>query len=349
MRFLAALLIAGLIIVGQALLAPNGQERTPATGSGATRPLVSGDYLVAAPGRVEPASEEITVGVPVNGLLKQMLVKEGDRVTANQVVALLDIDQYRAQIAAAEAELTWREDELRRLENGARPEERAQAQAAFDETDALMKNASSDLERRRPLLKQGNVSQEVFDHTEEAYIVSRKRRDAAGQRLALINGPPRDEDVGIARAQIALAKAKRDKAQADLDQATIRSPIEGTVLRVTRHAGETISIFTDPTIMTIGDISHLRVRAEVDEADIGKLQIGMPAYVTAEAFGDERFAGHVVRKGRMLGKKNVHTDDPREHVDAKILEVIIEIDQPGELLPGLRVNAFMQAAKTAGN
>jgi ABC exporter DevB family membrane fusion protein len=349
MKYLVILILAAVAIIVDVMVSQNAREPSQVIGNGATKALVGGDYLVAAPGRVESFSEEITVGVPINGLLKQVLVKEGDHVTANQVVALLDIDQYRAQIASAEAELSWKQDELRRLLNGARPEERAVAQAVVEESDQTMKTAGSELDRRRPLVKQGNVSQEVFDRTEEAYIVAKKRREAAVQKFNLINGPPRDEDVGIARAQIELARAKRDLAQAELEQATVRSPIDGTVLRITRHAGEIISTFTDPNIMTIGDVSHLRVRAEVDEADIGKLQIGMPAYVTAEAFGDKRFPGHLVRKGKMLGKKNVHTDDPHEHLDTKILEVVIDIDQPGELLPGLRVNAFMTAPKTAGN
>jgi ABC exporter DevB family membrane fusion protein len=348
MKYLTIVLLVIVVILGGAVVSQFVREPTPTPVTGATRPLVGGDYLVAAPGRVEPTSEEITVGSPINGLLKQVLVKEGDHVAANQVVALLDIDQYKAQISQGEAELKWREDELRRLLNGARPEERAVAQAALDEADAQMKTAGSELERRRPLVKQGNISQEVFDRTEEAYTVARKRREAAAQRFNLINGPPRDEDVAIAKAQIELARAKRDYAQAQLEQATIRSPIEGTILRIPRHAGEIVSVLTDPVIMTIGDVSRLRVRAEVDEADIGKLQIGMPAYVTAEAYGDQRFPGRLVRKGRMLGKKNVLTDDPREHVDAKILEVLIDIEKAGDLLPGLRVNAFMLAPKTAG-
>jgi len=63
--------------------------------------------------------------------------------------------------------------------------------------------------------------------------------------------------------------------------------------------------------------------------------------VTAEAYGDRKFLGRVIRVGRILGKKNVRTDEPTEHVDTKILETLVEL-KAGELLPlGLRVDAFV--------
>jgi HlyD family secretion protein len=68
----------------------------------------------------------------------------------------------------------------------------------------------------------------------------------------------------------------------------------------------------------------------------------MEAYVKAEAYGDRRFTGKVVRIGEALGRKNVRTDEPTERVDTKILETLIELD-PGQTLPiGLRVDAFLK-------
>jgi len=73
----------------------------------------------------------------------------------------------------------------------------------------------------------------------------------------------------------------------------------------------------------------------------------MTAYVTADAFGDRRFAGRLVRVGRMVGKKNIRTDEAKERTDAKILEVLIELADSRTLPPGLRVNAFMMAPEAA--
>jgi HlyD family secretion protein len=65
--------------------------------------------------------------------------------------------------------------------------------------------------------------------------------------------------------------------------------------------------------------------------------------VTANAFGDRRFPGRIVRVGRMLGKKNVRTDEPAERVDTKVLETLVELNDGHELPLGLRVQAFISS------
>ena len=127
----------------------------------------------------------------------------------------------------------------------------------------------------------------------------------------------------------------------------IRSPIDGTVLHAYLHPGELVSIYFDRPILSLGDLSKLYVRAEIDEADVAKVKPGLPAYVTAAAYGDERFPGRVIRVGQTLGKKKVYTDDPKERVDTKVLEVLIALDTPGPLRPGLPVNAFLMRPTAA--
>jgi len=97
----------------------------------------------------------------------------------------------------------------------------------------------------------------------------------------------------------------------------------------------------------MADDSTLRVRLDVDESDVSKLQVGQQAYVTAEAYGAHKFEGHVIRVGRILGRKNVRTDEPSEHVDTKILETLVELN-PEERLPlGLRVDSFVVVGEGA--
>jgi HlyD family secretion protein len=79
----------------------------------------------------------------------------------------------------------------------------------------------------------------------------------------------------------------------------------------------------------------------VDETDVSKVRVGQKAYVTVDAFGKQRFWGHVVRVGEQLGPKNVRTDEPTERVDKKILETLVELDRGAQLPMGLRVDAFI--------
>jgi HlyD family secretion protein len=85
----------------------------------------------------------------------------------------------------------------------------------------------------------------------------------------------------------------------------------------------------------------LRVRVDVDETDVSKVRLGQRAYVTADAYGKQKFWGRVVRVGQQLGPKNVRTDEPTEKVDTKILEILVELDGGLELPDGLRVDAFV--------
>ena len=308
----------------------------------ASSPLVSEDHIIAAPGRVEPASEEIRVSAAVTGLLTELVVKEGDKVRRGDVLARLESDDYRAALAKALADGELYEAELNRVLNGARASERQAALAAIEEADAVDKNASLTLGRLHTLGTQGVASIQAVDQAERDYFVARARLRAARQKYALINDPPRDEDVAIAKAHLAAARAAVSVAQSLLDKTVIRSPIDGTILSVYRRPGELVSTyFVDQPILSIGDLSTLYVRAEIDEADIGKLQVGLPAYVTAEAFGQSRFPGKIIHIGEKLGQKKVHSDAPTERSDTKVLEVLIELNVPSPLRPGLRVNTFV--------
>jgi HlyD family secretion protein len=130
-----------------------------------------------------------------------------------------------------------------------------------------------------------------------------------------------------------------------LDKTSVRAPIDGVVFRRHRRAGESVSTQFDSPIVTLADRSRVRVRVDVDEADVARLGEGQLAYVTAAAFGDRRFAGRVVRVGRILGKKNVRTDEPADRVDTKILETLIELTDGRDLPLGLRVQAFILTDK----
>jgi HlyD family secretion protein len=84
---------------------------------------------------------------------------------------------------------------------------------------------------------------------------------------------------------------------------------------------------------------------DVDERDIGRVEIGQSASVAADSFKNEKFSGKVVEMARRMGRKNVRTDDPTERIDTKILEVVIELDSAQKLVPGLRVKSFIRTEK----
>jgi HlyD family secretion protein len=299
--------------------------------------------LVVAAGRVEPLSEEIAVSNVTQGVLTGIPIKEGDQVKAGQLLAELNNDDLTAAVAAASAELDLRRSELEKLLNGARPEERRQADADLRATQSALAMAELTLERKNSLLADRFASVEAFDQARTDVQSARARRDSLAERFALVNAAPRSEDVAIAQANVKLAQAALDTAKATLDKTFIRTSIDGTVLRVLRHVGEGVSQTFPSIIAIVGDISRERIRAEIDETDIGRISVGQRAYAAADAYRDQRFTGVIVKIANRMGKKSIHSDDPAEKQDAKVLEALIDLDRDVRLPVGLRVDVFIEA------
>ena len=304
-----------------------------------------GGIAAAGPGRVEALSEEVRVSAQVGGRLQAVLVEENDRVTAGQLLAAIENTDYRARVASAEATLRLREAEARKVHNGARDQERHDAEAAVREAQAVVENAGADVRRRRDLFRDAVISRAELDNAEQASQVSQAKLDSVRERLSLVAAGSRVEDHARADAEVALAHAALDEARAVLEKTFVRAPIDGIVLRRHRRTGETVSTQFDSPVVTIADRSRTRVRVDVDEVDVARLRVGQSAYVTADAFGSRRFDGRVVRIGQVLGRKTVRTDEPSERVDTKVLETLIELTDGHELPLGLRVQAFIAEAK----
>jgi HlyD family secretion protein len=302
-----------------------------------------GPALIAGPGRVEPYSEDIKIGSELSGRLKSVFVEEGDAIHRGQVLAELENADYLAQVESAKASVVAKEATLRKVINGARRQERDEAWSSVNEAKAVMEDAQSESRRRQQLFAAGVVSREEFDRYAREADVAQAKYESAVQQHSLVDDQAREEDRSLAAADLQLAKGQLDEAQARYQKTFIRSPIDGTVLRKHHRSGESVSnssTVPDP-VLTIGDRKTLRVRVDVDETDVSKVHIGQKAYVTADAFGQQKFWGRVVRVGEQLGPKNVRTDEPTEKVDTKILETLVELD-PGASLPdGLRVDAFI--------
>jgi HlyD family secretion protein len=297
---------------------------------------------VSAEGVVEAASEEVKVGATISGRIREVRVREGSRVHRGEIVAVLDDGDYVARVASTRAQLAVSEAELRRLLAGAREEERQESQAQVREAEASLQDATRDAERKRSLLQTGDASRADAQRAERDLEMAQARLDAVNERYKLLTAPPQAEDRAKAEANIALATAQLAEAEAMLEKTCVRSPLDGIVLRRFLNPGEVLSERLDSPILSVGDDSSLRVRVDVDESDIAKVRVGQRGWVTAEAFGDRKFPGAVIRIGRILGKKKVHSDAPDERMDTKTLDVMMKLDGAPELLPGLRVDAWLQ-------
>lgn len=333
---LIMVLAVGAALLGSRFL-PRAEAQTPAP--------PAAQRLLAAPGKVEPWGEEREIGAEVIGVLREMRIEENDKVESGQILAVIENREQAARLASAKADLAQRQAELEKLINGARPEERREARAAVAEADAALLLANQEHDRRVPLTKSGATSVALLDQAKANLDAAHARQAAAKARLDLIEAPPRAEDVTAAKAKVALAEAAIAQAEAALEKTFVRSPLAGVVLRRMRVAGEAVSNQPPTPIAIVGDLSRLRVRAEVDELDVARVAVGQRVAVVADALPGKTFGGTVARVAHRLGPKEVQTGRSREKADNKVLQAMIDLDQ-GTILPvGLRVDVFFSGGK----
>jgi HlyD family secretion protein len=292
----------------------------------------------AAPGLVEPYGEEREVASQVIGVIAKMLVDENDAVRARQPIAIVDNSEQTARLTSARAQLAEAQAQLEKAINGARPEERREAEDNLAQVDADLNMANLDYARKQPLVQSGAATQASLDQSTATQRALKMRRAAVAERLAVIQAGTRQEDIAMARAAVARLQAETDLAAALLDKTIIRSPIDGVILRRHRNAGEAVTNIDPTPIAIVGDLSRLRVRAEVDETDLGHIRVGQNVAVTADAFPGRRFGGTVARIAQRLGAKQVGTGRPSEKADMKVLQVLIDLDPEVKLPVGLRVD-----------
>lgn len=328
------------------------------------------ENLVVAPGVVEPISEEIEVGTEIPGKIRQVLVEEGEQVLKGQTIAVLENSDFEAQISTAktqvealqkqketaEARLSQAKTERTRIFNGSRVEERREALQTYEQTLPNVEQAKREVIRRQKLFESGDVSREELERAKRDLETAQKQSLATREKYNVVNADARKDDLQTADAAIRLvetqvkefdalireAETRVRTAEANLEKTIVRAPITGVVLRKRLKDGESVSPESQTGIVTIADVSALRIRVDLDEIDVAKIKENQTAFVMANAYGEQKFYGKIVKIGQILGRKNFRTERPTEKVDTKILEVLIEL-APNQKLPlGLRVDSFIE-------
>jgi multidrug resistance efflux pump len=291
-------------------------------------------------GLVEPHAPETRLAPDVGGRIAAIHVVEGQVVTAGTVLVELESAPERAAFDAADATVAVRQAELVRARRGLRPEELAAITSETESARARAALSQGVLSRLEAAASGGGATVDEVERARQQAEADRAAADtAASRQLAGHSG--RREDVLVAMAQLRVAEAQRAQAQAELDRLRIVAPIDGQILEVHNRIGEYVSPSGAEPLVVMGDTTRLRVRVDVDERDIARVAMGAHTLVTAEAFGERQFPGHIVEIGHRMGRKNVRTDEPTERIDTKILEVVVELDDGTGLVPGLRVMGYI--------
>jgi multidrug resistance efflux pump len=322
---------------------------------------------VSGAGIVEPESENIAVSPALPGIATEVFVKWGQEVKAGDPLYQIDPRPYKAQVAAQAADVALKEAaveqakaSLERLQAGSRDEDKAIAAARVAVTKVQEQDAADQWQRMSRIAKTQAISEDDINTRHFAYLESQSNRALEESNYAKVMAGSWDKDILVqaaavkaAEADVAGAKAKLDTLQVDLDRLTVRAPVDGRVLRINLRRGEYVPAANVQTAsdgaLVVGDVEHLNVRVDVDEADV-------PRYHQASAaIGFVRGATHTpvklefVRIEPFVVPKINLTGSNTERVDTRVLQVIYRIIRDGNDVPlyvGQQMDVYIESAGT---
>jgi HlyD family secretion protein len=340
--FLAGLPICVLAGIGMYTLSPS-----PVTGerpAGEMSNETGGPALqrIAGIGFVEPESEIRRLVFPVDGVIGECCVKVGDSVKSGQTLMILRSQKEKSAVDLAGRECELAQADKQKLLAGVEANELEAARRHFELSDERLRHAKLEHERYASLRSSSAASKQECDLAESTHKQAELALRADEARLHHLEKIVRTEDVALADARIAVAREKVNLTQRVLDERTLRAPCYGTVLEILKREGDGTRVLDGQPSMIFGDLSRLRVRAEIDERHVHLLSASMPAVVTGRAVGFREFHGTVSRVNRMMGPKTVFARVADERRDLDVVQVLIDLGPEFQFPVGLRVDVYLE-------
>jgi multidrug resistance efflux pump len=327
-----------LAVAAALILALAGCSPAPPQKAVAVRPDAGPRVALACSGRVEGRGETVQVGAAADGIITSVRVIEGQTVRRGDLLAEIGCRDLTASLQGAGAEAESARQSKLRLARGAREEERLAAEQRTSAARAVLEQASIALRRAKTLVAQDDIPMASLDQAQRDFDVAQARVNEAIRNEELAKAPPLPEELARADAQIRAAEQGEQTIRERLAKCQVTAPIDGTVLRVLLKPGESFSTLAPRPLLEMADLTLRRVRAEVDERDVGKIRLGQRALVFPESQRERTYQGSVQALYKVMGRRRTLTGDPAEKADHDVLETMVVLDKSGADLPvGLRV------------
>jgi len=315
-RAIGIRLVLALLVVPEKIF--GGQEAPRAA---LQRQEAAGEII--SRGRIEPLGRVISVSGPPDGnstiaLVNRLLVEQGSKVEAGQVVAVLNgFDLSRTELEVAKANLHLAEMQHAQVLAGVgKASEIAAQMNVIASRRAQLLRIRKDWQRAAILVRKQFESVQRLD-TQQAALDQTINDVEQGQNALKALTEVRAVDDAVAEAQIAVARANIAKAQAVVERLQIRAPISGTVLSLQARDGEAVQA---DGILRMGDLDHLIIIAEVDQGQIGRVSEGMTARIEGDMVA-QPITGKVTRIAKEVFRQKRPSSDILIGRDAKIVEV----------------------------
>jgi len=311
-----------------------------------------GSYLWRQRGANDPSAafslsgnvdvHQVELAFRVSGRISAVKVQEGDKVSAGQVLALLDPVPFQTDVNSARADLAQAQAQLDKTRRGFRIEEVEQARANVAQRAADLENAQVTLRRQQQLVASGLVTHQQIDDAQARVHMSEAALAASRGQLTLELHGSRIEDIEAQEATVASAQARLEKAQTALADATLLAPSNGIISVRAREPGAIVQAGQTVYTLTLND--PVWIRAYVSQPRLGRIKPGMVVKLTIDSMPGKHYDGTVgfISPEAEFTPKTVQTEQVRDDLVYRIR--VIASDPDNVFRQGMPVTVLIAAA-----
>jgi HlyD family secretion protein len=346
-------ILAAVVIGGGTVAGLRWSQRDLVTVQTSTAIRQDLSAVVTASGEIKPRNY-INLGANAMGPITELLVKEGDRVHKNQVVARIentqasaDVNAQKAAIASAEADSSAAEAGLKAQDDSIKTQ-----QATLERFKNELQRSKEYLDRFQKLYDEKLIAKQDYDQKKADSAAASVRENEARVQQLVSQRAQTLAQLTSAQKRVAQAQANQTRLDNVLARFEVIAPLDGVVTNLPVRLGETVvqgvQNSAASTILTIADMSLITAEVDVDETDIVNVQLGQLADVTIEAIPNKTFKGKVTQIGNsaILRSSGVAASQSATSTqEAKDFKVVVALDNPpDDIRPGLSATAKIVTA-----
>ena len=305
------------------------------------RPWNPRSWSTTVTGTVE--APEVDVAAEVTGQIRELRVEEGASVQRGQVVAVLDATEATLKLERSRARLATAKAELEDLKSLPRKEDLDWQRSKVSEMEVLVEDARSELARGRRLRAAQSMTEAQLEQRFSSLRLAERRLETVRRELAALAAGARPGRIQAASTRVDELAREVDLASLDVAHAQIAAPIDGVVLRRNFEPGELVE--KGKALLSLIDPSQLWIELSADEQIHGRIAVGQPATIRAEATDGQPIAGRVsfVADRHAFTPRNVQTRDERAKLSYRVK---VRVERPPRALkPGMFVEVRFSPAK----
>jgi HlyD family secretion protein len=307
-------------------------------------PVSPGNGSVGAVGLVEASSENISISLPVPGLVTRVFVKAGDKVRQGERLFQLDDRDLRAELVLKESAAALAQARLRKLLSSPRTEEIPPAEARVREAEEGFQDVEVQMRLIESVTDKRAIRDEDLQRRRVAVRAAQARVEEAKANLALLKAGAWQPDIDVARAEVLEEQRQIEVTQTNIERLMVTAPIRGEILQCKVRPGEYAQAGVLPQpLMLMGATEQLNIRADVDEQDAWRVKTGAGATASVRGKSEVKFPLRFVRFEPYVIPKKSLTGDSTERVDTRVLQVVFALSQGAPVYAGQQMDVFIDA------